>query len=397
MLKSRLGPLVIISLSELFVLSLWFSASAILPELKLAWNLSDFTSSWVTASVQLGFIVGAFFSSFLGISDRLNSRKLFACSAIFGAFINFLLVFVSQASLGFFIRFLTGVSMAGIYPTAVKLVAQRYPKQRGMAIGILIGALTLGSALPHSIVAFTSGIDWKIVIIASSILALIGSSLMFLFVRDVTDAAKTTKIDLRLVGRVISNQKVMLANYGYFGHMWELYAMWTWLPAFLTFSFTYHLSDIDKWNSHLFAFLIIGLAGAVGCILGGYYADKIGKTRLTIIAMIVSGTCAVLIGFTLQFSIWLTIILAFLWGMSVIADSAQFSAIVTEYAAEEYTGTALTFQMAIGFLITVVSINLLPIVQGMVGWRWVFILLSIGPILGVISMRKLGTLERNSY
>jgi MFS family permease len=395
MLKSNWKPLVLISLAELFALSLWFSATAILPELKLAWNLNDSTSAWVTSSVQLGFIVGAFVSSFLGIPDRLNSRKLFAFSAIFGAIINFFLVFVSHAGIGFLLRFLTGVSMAGIYPTAVKLVAQRYPNHRGLAIGILIGALTLGSALPHSIVAFTSGINWKVVITASSILAVIGSGLMFLLVRDVTVSSKNTKVNIRLIGEVIRNKKVMLANYGYFGHMWELYAMWTWLPAFLTFSLSYHLLDLDKWYSHLLSFLIIGLAGAVGCVLGGYYGDKIGKTKLTIVAMIVSGTCAILIGFTLPFSIWLTVILAFLWGMSVIADSAQFSAIVTEYAAEEYTGTALTFQMAIGFLITVVSINLLPIVQNIIGWNLVFILLSIGPVLGVISMIKLGKLEKS--
>jgi MFS family permease len=382
-----------ISLAELFALSLWFSASAILPELKVAWNLNSGSTSWVTSSVQIGFIVGALISSFFGISDRFNSRKVFAFSALFGAVINGLLIFVFHAWLGFFIRFLTGMTLAGVYPTAVKLISGRYPNQRGVAIGILIGALTLGSALPHFVVTFFVTVNWKAVIITSSMLALLSSAIMYWIVSDTTVTVKKTMVSIRLIGKVISNKRVMLTNYGYFGHMWELYAMWTWLPAFLAVNLTMHFPEQNLGYSALFSFLIIGVAGAVGSGLAGYFADKIGKPRITIIAMIVSASCSIFIGVTLYFSIWLTLLIAFIWGMSVIADSAQFSAIVTEYSTDEYVGTALTLQMAIGFLITIFSINLLPIVQSHIGWEWVFVFLGLGPIGGVISMLKLRKLE----
>lgn len=390
---SRWKALCWISLAELFALSLWFSASAILAELKVAWNLNSVTSSWVTSSVQIGFIVGALISSLLGISDRYNTRKVFVVSVFLGAVINGLLIFVTYAWLGFFLRFLTGITLAGVYPTAVKLISVRYPKQKGIAIGTLIGALTLGSALPHFLVTFFGDINWKSVIFTSSILAFISAFIMYKLVQDKTTLLKKTNVSIHLIAKVIKNRRVMLANYGYFGHMWELYAMWTWLPAFLTIALSSHFPERTVWYSALWSFLIIGVAGAFGCLLGGYLADKIGKPRLTVIAMLISACCGITIGFTLQLPIFFTLLVAIIWGISVIADSAQFSACVSEYSSEEYAGTALTFQMAIGFLITVISINLLPIVQRQIGWEWVFILLSIGPLLGVFSMLKLIKLE----
>ena len=257
----------------------------------------------------------------------------------------------------------------------------------------MIAALTLGSALPHFIVIFFPTIDWKLVIIISSVLALISTLIMNWILVDISTSFNRSPVSFQLLKKVFANKPVMLANYGYYGHQWELYAMWTWLPVFLNASLLKNASQTSPWLSELLTFVSIGVAGAIGCVLGGYYAEKIGRSRLTIIAMSVSACCAILIGFTYGQAIWITFIVSFIWGVSVIADSAQFSAAVTELSEVEYVGTAVTFQMSIGFMITIFSINLIPVLQKQLGWEWVFAILSIGPILGIIAMLKLKHFE----
>ncbi|WP_245712445.1 MFS transporter [Anaerobacillus alkalilacustris] len=384
-----------ISLAQLFALSLWFSASVIIHDLRLAWGLSTFSEAFITSSVPIGFIVGALFSSYFGLADRFNAKKIFAFSALLGAIINALILLSTTAWVGIVLRFITGVTLAGVYPIAVKILTQWFPKNRGLAIGILIAALTIGSALPHFIVVFFSGFHWHFIIISSSSLAMLASIIMCWIVRDAPNTMNKTAFSFTLLKKVIQNRPVMLVNYGYFGHMWELYAMWTWLPAFMTASFMTFSPEIKPWFSALASFICIGIAGAIGCILGGYVADRICRARLTIISMGISGLCAVLIGFTFGRAIWLTMVVAVIWGVFVIADSAQFSAAVSDFAEIEYVGTALTFQMCIGFMITIITIQLFPLLQSYIGWELVFLFLAVGPLFGILSMLKFRLYEFN--
>ncbi|MEH7177505.1 MFS transporter [Neobacillus vireti] len=397
MVNNRWLALTIIGISVIFCLSLWFSASVIAPELKQSWSLSPLEEAFLAASIPSGFVIGAFFSSYFGLTDRYSVRKLFAISALLGALLNGFLITADQAAFGIVLRILTGVTLAGVYPTSVKIIAHWFPKQRGLATGILIAALTLGSSMPHFISIFTINMDSSWVLMTTSILALMAAILILVLLPDNQMAPNKSSWSFSIFEKILKNKPIMLANYGYFGHMWELYAMWTWLPAFLTASFLRSSPNSDPMLSMFTTFTSIGVAGGIGCIAGGILADKIGRANLTIICMSISGLCAILIGFTFGGVIWLTVLVSIIWGASVIADSAQFSVGITEFAESEYIGTALTLQMCIGFLITILSINLIPIIQTFIGWRFVFILLSIGPILGIISMVKFKYYESSAY
>lgn len=379
-----------IAIAELFALSMWFSASAILPQLEKEWGMSAVEGSWITLAVQIGFISGAIISAFLGLADRFNAKKLFALSCLIGAIVNGLFILSPSITYGIIFRFFTGITMAGVYPTAVKLLSMWFPNKRGLGTGILIAALTLGSSLPHLLVLFTSNVNWKIIMIISSVLALLAASIMQWVLPDAPSQSKRTgTVSHDALKKVVRNRRVMLVNFGYFGHMWELYAMWTWLPYFLTASFRETLQGTSLQEmSTLLSFLTIGIAGAIGCIVGGLFAEKIGKVRLAMFAMAISAACCVIIGFAFEY-LWLTVIVALIWGMAVIADSGQFSAAVTEFAESEYVGTALTFQMAIGFLLTTISIYIIPLLVTVIGWQWVFSILAIGPIIGIVSLNFL--------
>ncbi|WP_397539057.1 MFS transporter [Rummeliibacillus pycnus] len=396
MIQGSWRALVWIGLSELFALSLWYSASVIAPELISIWNLSSNSEAWLSASVPIGFVIGALVSSYFGVADHFNPRKVLAISAFLGALLNALLILVESGFFGILLRILTGITLAGVYPIAVKILSQWFPKKRGLAIGILIAALTLGSSLPHFVVMFFSSLSWKFVIICSSVLALLSAIIVTYILEDAPATSQNLPFSFKLIKKVVMNKPVMLANYGYFGHMWELYGMWTWLPAFLTASFLIHSLETPQWFIALSSFISIGIAGGIGCVVGGLISDKIGRANLTIISMFISAICSILIGFTFGQSFWLTLIISIIWGMSVISDSAQFSAAVSEIAEVEYVGTALTFQMCIGFLVTIFSINLIPIIQRIIGWEWVFTILAIGPVLGIGFMIKYRRYEINN-
>ena len=385
-MQSSWRALMWIGLSVLCALSLWYSASVIATELRDAWRMDANAEAWLSASIPAGFVIGSLVSSFLGIADRFNPRNIFAISAFSGALLNGLVILASSSITGILLRILTGITLAGVYPIAVKMLSGWFPKKRGLAIGILIAALTLGTSLPHFIIIFSAAFNWKMMILCSSGLALLSAFIILFLVEDTPVTSKNMPFSVKLMKKVVTNKPVMLANYGYFGHTWELYAMWTWLPSFLTASFLTYSAETTQSFIALASFTSIGIAGGIGCVAGGLLSDRIGRANLTIISMAVSSVCCVAIGFTFGKFIWLTLLVSIVWGASIIADSAQFSAAVSESAETEYVGTALTFQMCIGFSLTIISINLVPVFQKIVGWEWVFTLFAVGPVLGIIAM-----------
>ncbi len=370
-------------------MSLWFSGSAAVPALMKEWNLSAAAASWLTLSVQLGFVAGTLLSALANLPDIISPRHLFTLTAIAGAVVNGAFgFFAHNAATGILLRFLTGMFLAGVYPPAMKILATWFRHSRGLALGILIGALTLGKATPYLVNGIGSQ-NWRHNVVFVSLLAIIGGLLVLLFISDGPFALPAARFDWKQAGRVFHNRGVRLANFGYFGHMWELYAMWTWVPVMIRASLSLHQSNPAL--AEVASFLVIG-CGAMGCVVAGLIADRVGRTLVTSWAMAISGSCCLIIGLTFGSNPIALLIVAAIWGASVVADSAQFSACVTELGDPQYIGTALTIQTCLGFLLTTVSIELIPRVERLVGWRYAFILLAPGPLFGVISMVRLRAL-----
>jgi MFS family permease len=386
--QSKVGSIALIAICQVAAMALWFSASSALPSLVAEFHLSPFAQAALTSGVQLGFVIGCVASALLGLPDRFDPRRLFAVSAAIGAVANALLLVLSPASPAApLLRLVTGVCMAGVYPVGMKLAATWAKGDMGLMVGILVGALTLGSASPHLFNAL-GGIDWRIPITASSISAVVAAVLIGLAGIG-PNRAPAPRFDPHYVTTAWRDVPLRLANLGYLGHMWELYAMWTWIGVFLDASFAATLApDRAAMAAKLGAFVTVA-SGAVGCVAAGFLADRFGRTTLTIAAMAISGSCAATVGLLFGGPAWALVAVCIVWGISIVADSAQFSASVAELSDPARVGTMLTLQTALGFTLTLVTIHLMPWWVDSLGWRAAFVPLAIGPLLGVIAMARL--------
>jgi len=384
----RWAALFKIATAILLAMSLWFSASAVSPALRAEWSLSPGALTWLTLAVQLGFVVGTLVSAFLNLPDVVPMRALIAACAWAAAASNAGLALEARgAASAIVLRFATGFFLAGVYPPGMKLMASWFRRGRGLALGTLIGALTLGKATPYLVNAVGSD-RWRSNVLAVSALSCVGGLIILLFVRDGPHAAASARLDLAQIAKVFRNRGVRLADFGYFGHMWELYAMWTWVPAFLRASFAAHGEAPAL--AEAASFVVIG-SGVVGCVLAGLLADRVGRTTVASAAMMVSGSCCLVFGSLFAAPPAVLLLVAAVWGASVVADSAQFSACVTELSDPPYMGTALTVQTCVGFLLTMASIELVARLSATagLGWPWAFAALAPGPAFGIAAMLRL--------
>ena len=378
----------LLMLAEIAGMSLWFMSAAILPDLTREFPISDFAQAALSSAVQIGFVVGAVTSALLGLADRIDPRRFFAFSAILAAAFNASLLFVEPGGfLSILARFATGVLLAGVYPVGMKIAVGWGRDDRGFLVGTLVGALTFGSAAPH-LLALMGGTDWRWSLSVASLAAAAGGVLC-LFAGLGPFHAKAPRMKIGAILTAWTNPKIRYAYAGYLGHMWELYAMWAWIGVALAASFAGRMATEEAITlSRLIAFLAIAVGGAAS-IIAGIVADRVGKANIAILAMAVSGSAAIASALTFGGPVWLTVCCVLVWGAAILPDSAQFSALVADYAPPDQAGSLMSFQTALGFALTFFTVQLTPLGAELIGWPGMFALMAIGPALGILGMLRL--------
>ena len=403
--RGRVGALVLVALAETLAISVWLISSAIHDDLRQSLDLQAWQSTALTTIVQLGFVLGTLLAAVLNLADLISNRAYFSIAAILTGLVNALLLVCDNFWSALAVRLAVGMLLAGVYPPAMKMVATWFRQGRGFAIGTVVGALTLGKALPFLIKALHWS-DWRAIVVLSSAGAVLAGVLVLFLYRDGPFSFERRAFSLNLIQSVVRHRLTRLAIGGYLGHMWELYAMWTSIGFFLAAAASrfrialpwFDSSDLDTATSSTgqFAAFLVFLSGTVGCVMGGQLADRIGRERFVNLAMWISGACCLLSGVVFQIGFWPCALVAVVWGFFIVADSAQFSAMVTEVCPRHAVGTALTLQTSIGFLITMPTIQLVQWLEPVCGWQWTYPVLALGPVCGIAMIRRLARLRANA-
>ncbi len=385
-MKTR--SILLLMIAEICAMSLWFVSAAVLPSMVAEYGLSSGQQAALSSGVQGGFVLGALALAISGLPDRFDPRWVFAACAVLAGLINAALLIVPPDTVSaVMLRVATGALLAGVYPVGMKIAVGWGSHDRGFLVGALVGSVALGSASPH-LLALGGGTDWRLTIGLASALA-VGGGLLAFGAKLGPHHVKASAFNPRAIGTAWTNKGVRLAILGYLGHMWELYAMWAWIGLIAAASFTLTMPDGDAERlATLTAFLVIAV-GAVICVPTGWLADRVGKAQVAAGAMVISGGSALLAALTFGGPVWLVLLVLLLWGASVIPDSPQLSALVADHAPADQTGSLLTFQTALGFGLTMVTVQATPVLAGLWGWQPVLVLMALGPVVGVAAMRGL--------
>ena len=389
------GSILILALAEAAGMIPWFTAAAVLPDMVRESGMATSNQALLSSSVQAGFVVGALLIAAFQLADRVEPRRLFCGCALGAALVNGLLTVVPiGGEIAIFLRLMTGAFLAGVYPIGMKIAVGWGTSNRGFLVGLLVGALTLGKSTPY-LLAFIGGTDWRIAILASSTIAGIGG-LMVLATSLGPHHSRAVKFDPRAILIAWTDRRIRNAYLGYFGHMWELFAFWAWVGTAASISYAHSVGNASAESlGKLTAFLAIAL-GAPICLIAGRYADRIGKAEVTIIAMGLSGAAALLTAATFGGPVWITFVLMVVWGIAVIPDSAQFSALVADFSPPSLAGSLLTLQTALGFSLTIFTVQAVPLIANATSWPIVLATLAIGPVVGIVAMRPLRLVAREA-